>query len=142
MQFTSKTDYALRAMLDLADQSDGRADGKWTFTRDIAARQDIPLKFLAQIVRDLRRAGLVEASRGPQGGVKLGLEAAKISVMEIIEAIEGPMALFPCLAREGACGSQESCPVRETFAEAQDKLSRVLDAANLGDLSRQYKCSN
>lgn len=142
MQFTNKADYALRAMVYLAVQSDGAGNGSWVFTKDIADSEGIPVKFLAQIVRDLRRAGLVEASRGPQGGVKLGYKAGDISVKEIIEAIEGPMSLLPCLTRPKACGVADECPIKNTVAEAQESLCHVLGNTSLQKLSERQEAAH
>ena len=83
--FTSKTDYALRALLDLA----GQAPGRPAQSREIAARQDIPESYLNQLLVIMRRAGLVRSVRGASGGYVLGREPHQLTVAEIVGALHG-----------------------------------------------------
>ncbi len=88
MRLTSRTSYGVAALYDLAFHCDGRA----AQAREIAARQGVPLRYLEQILQDLRRARLVEARRGPRGGYTLARAAADIPLAEAIEALDGPLA--------------------------------------------------
>ena len=105
MQLTSRTEYAVRAMIDLASLEGGQATAK-----EIAKRQEIPPKFLPQIMVDLSRAGLVQGTRGSGGGVRLAADPTKVTLRRIVDAIEGPMALYACLEEGGVC--RRAGPVR------------------------------
>ncbi len=129
MQLTSRTEYAVRAMVDLARLEGGQATAK-----EIAKRQDIPPKFLPQIMVDLSRAGLVQGTRGSGGGVRLAVDPAKVSLRRIVDAIEGPMALFGCLEEGGVCRRQGQCEVQHVWAWAQSRFLKALEDFTLYDL--------
>jgi Rrf2 family protein len=88
MRLSSKTSYAVDALFDLAFHGQGRA----AQARDIAERQELPVRYLEQILQDLRRAGLVEARRGPGGGYVLARPAAAICIADVVTALEGPLS--------------------------------------------------
>lgn len=129
MQLTSRTEYAVRAMLDLARLEGGQATAK-----EIAKRQDIPPKFLPQIMVDLSRAGLVQGTRGSGGGVRLAVDPKRVTVRRIVDAIEGPMALYTCLEEGGVCRRQGNCEVQHVWAWAQSRFLRALEEFSLYDL--------
>jgi Rrf2 family protein len=87
MRITTRTRYAIRALYDLAFHRLGQAAG----AKEIAERQKIPLRFLEQILQDLRKAGIVEARRGPRGGYALARQPAQISLAEVLHAVRGPL---------------------------------------------------
>jgi Rrf2 family protein len=87
MRISAKADYAVRAALELAAATDPPVKGE-----RLAEAQSIPLKFLENILGDLRQAGLVVSQRGPEGGYRLERDAGQISVAEIIRAVDGPLA--------------------------------------------------
>ncbi len=130
MQLTSRTEYAVRAMIDLARLEGGQATAK-----EIAKRQDIPPKFLPQIMVDLSRAGLVQGTRGSGGGVRLAVDPAKVTVRRIVDAIEGPMALYACLEDGGVCRRQGRCEVQHVWAWAQSRFLRALEEFTLYDIA-------
>ena len=129
MQLTSRTEYAVRAMLDLAKLEGGQATAK-----EIARRQDIPPKFLPQIMVDLSRAGLVQGTRGSGGGVRLAADPAKVTIRRIVDAIEGPMALYSCLEDGGECRRAGYCEVQHVWAWAQARFLKALEEFTLYDL--------
>lgn len=129
MQLTSRTEYAVRAMLDLAKLEGGQATAK-----EIARRQEIPPKFLPQIMVDLSRAGLVQGTRGSGGGVRLAVDPAKVTIRRIVDAIEGPMALYGCLEESGVCQREGRCEVQHVWAWAQSRFLRALEDFTLYDL--------
>jgi Rrf2 family protein len=87
MRLTTRTRYAIRALYDLAFHRRGQS----ALAKEIAARQQIPLRFLEQILQDLRRAGLVEARRGPRGGYLLAHPPADVSLADVLRAVRGPL---------------------------------------------------
>src|SRR5512133_2830542 len=105
MQITRQADYAVRAVLHLARNGDQRVA-----TNIIAEEQRIPPSFLAKIVSQLSIAGLLHTSRGARGGVTLAREPKEISLLEVIEAIDGPIQLNECVGNDGVCTFEEDCP--------------------------------
>ncbi len=125
MQITRQADYAVRAVHYLSQlEPDQRAA-----TSHIAQEQHIPPSFLAKIVSQLSVAGLLQTSRGARGGVSLARPAGEISLLEVIEAIDGPILLNECVAdRGGSCQFGEDCPMRPVWCEAQVDLVERLKA--------------
>lgn len=130
MQITRQADYAMRAVVYLAEHgSDHRAA-----TSQIADEQHIPPSFLAKIVSQLSVAGLLQTSRGARGGVSLARSADEISLLEVIEAIDGPILLNECVADSGVCTFGESCVLRPVFCDAQSALVSQLANTSFGDI--------
>ena len=118
MQITRQADYAVRAVLYLTQMGpDHRAA-----TSQIAEEQQIPPSFLAKIVSQLSVAGLLQTSRGARGGVSLARTPEDISLLEVVEAIDGPILLNDCVANHGACVFGDSCPIQPIWCEAQSEL--------------------
>jgi Rrf2 family protein len=118
MQITRQADYALRAMIYLANMEPTRRAA----TSQIAEIQHIPPSFLAKIISQLSIAGLIHTSRGARGGVSLSRSPEEISVLEVVEAIDGPIALNECTVSEGACIFGEDCLIRPIWCDAQSEL--------------------
>lgn len=97
MKLSSKGRYGVRALFDIAFYNDGRA----TQVKEIAQRQQIPVRFLEQIFQDLKRAGLVASKRGPRGGYQLAMPASQISLADVIRALEGAVAVFQPVEEPG-----------------------------------------
>jgi Rrf2 family protein len=131
LELTNRADYAIRAMLALASP-DG--DGPQS-ARAIAARMDIPPRFLPQVLRDLSAAGLVSARTGRRGGYRLALPADSISLLAIVEAVEGETRRQTCVLRGGPCGREGFCAVHPVFADAQAAIVERLQGARLADVA-------
>lgn len=130
MQITRQADYAVRAVLYLAGLGeDGRAP-----TGQIALKQNVPPSFLAKIVSQLSVAGVLHTSRGARGGVSLARPPSEISVLEVIEVIDGPIALNECVLDPNVCIYHDQCPVHEIWCEAQADLLKRLAATDFGSL--------
>jgi Rrf2 family protein len=126
MQITRQADYAVRAILYLARLgSDQRAA-----TSQIAQEQQIPPSFLAKIVSQLSVAGLLQTSRGARGGVSLARSPEEITLLEVVEAIDGPILLNECVAENCACNFGDDCPICSVWCEAQAELVTRLRATN------------
>ena len=125
-------DYSVRAVLHLARHAgDGRQKA-----REIAAEMDIPDRFLTQILANLVREQLLTAVAGPDGGYELARDPEEITLLEVVEAAEGPIRLDTCVLRGGACDWTEACPLHETWSRAQSAMTQELAAASFGDLAR------
>ena len=127
MQITRQADYAVRAVLYLAQIGSERRAA----TSQIAEEQNIPPSFLAKIVSQLSVAGLLQTSRGARGGVSLARNPEHISVLEVVEAIDGPILLNECVAAAGtSCTFGEDCPMRPIWCDAQLELVNRLKKTN------------
>jgi len=133
MQITRQADYAVRAVLYLARV--GNAERSATST--VAKEQNIPPSFLAKIISQLSIAGLLHTSRGARGGVTLAREAKDITLLEVIEAIDGPIYLNECVEGKSVCSFEDNCPIRSVWCDAQEDLVTRLKSTNFGDLMVQ-----
>lgn len=129
MQITRQADYAVRAVLHLARSGEQR-----TATSSIAEEQHIPPSFLAKIISQLSIAGLLHTSRGARGGVTLARTPSEITLLEVIEAIDGPIQLNECVGEAGACTFDDNCPLRPVWCEAQEELVGRLKGTNFADM--------
>jgi Rrf2 family protein len=118
MQITRQADYALRAMLYLAKLEPTQRAA----TSQIAEEQHIPPSFLAKIISQLSIAGLIHTSRGARGGVSMARAPEEISILEVVEAIDGPISLNECTHSAGACTFGETCPLRPLWCDTQSEL--------------------
>ena len=118
MQITRQADYAVRAVLHLAHIKNGER----ATTIAVAKEQRIPSSFLPKIISQLSIAGLLHTSRGARGGVTLARDPRDITLLEVVEAIDGPIQLNECAAEGGVCSFEDNCPIRSVWCEAQDEL--------------------
>ncbi len=119
MQITRQADYAVRAVLYLAQLGPSQRAA----TSQIAQEQKIPPSFLAKIVSQLSVAGILQTSRGARGGVSLARDPDNISILEVVEAIDGPILLNECVSGNGSsCTFGDTCPMRPLWCDAQAEL--------------------
>jgi len=118
LELTKRADYAIRAVLALSRA----ADGERLSVRRIAADERVPERFLPQVMGDLVRAGLVEGTVGRSGGYRLAKPSAEISLLEVVEAVEGDSRRRVCVLRGGPCALAGTCDVHAVFAAAQDDV--------------------
>jgi len=126
------TDYALRAMVHLAVNYGGEKIS----TRVIAEQEDISYKLACKLMQKLHDAGLVESSMGPKGGFSLSREPAKINLLEIIEAIQGPIIVNRCLREDEQCPRQKTCPLSPGLSVLQNKITDYLSGVNLDEITK------
>jgi Rrf2 family protein len=126
-----RADYGVRAMVDIAM----RTPTTRNVVAEIAKRQAIPASFLAKIMPRLARAGLVRTSLGAAGGITLALPAEEISLLQIIEAVDGPLALNLCSLNPANCEYHATCSVCETWRQAQAQLNQTLAQTRLSELA-------
>jgi len=130
VRVSAKVDYALRAVIELAASGDGPVKGE-----RIAQAQEIPLKFLENILGDLRQAGIVRSQRGVEGGYWLGRPAEEITVAEVVRAVEGPIANVRGVGPEQVeyAGSAER--LRDVWIAVRANLRAVLEEVTIADLA-------
>jgi Rrf2 family protein len=126
LQITRQADYAVRAVLYLSELGNGRQ----ATTGQIAGDREIPPSFLAKIVSQLSIAGLVNTSRGARGGVSLSRPPSNITLLDVIEAIDGPICLNECVNDPSVCKFSDTCTVHEFWTGAQADLVDRLAATD------------
>ncbi len=136
MRLSAKSEYGLLAMIDLA----GCVGEGPTSAREISARQSIPVKFLEQLLVALRRGGLVQGVRGAHGGFILTRDPRDITVLDIVEALEGPLTATVCEAeRSAVCGKSGACAASGIWNDATEALRTVFAARTVADLARDQE---
>ena len=133
---TQRAKYALHALLALARAQDSLMVG------EIAASEQIPRKFLEQILLELKRHGIVQSRRGRFGGYGLLMPADRITFGQVLRILDGPIAPLPCLSRIAYrrcadCQSEESCEVRRVFARVAEQARDVVDRTTIADAIRK-----
>jgi len=137
MQITRQADYAVRAVYHLTKLgSESRAA-----TSQIAEEQKIPPSFLAKIISQLSVAGLLHTSRGARGGVSLAREPEEISLLDVVEAIDGPILLNECVSDSAECTFTEDCPMRPIWCEAQEHLVGRLQGTSFAEIAKNGKAA-
>ncbi len=133
MQITRQADYALRAVIYLSRlKPEERAA-----TSQIAQEQKIPPSFLAKIVSQLSVAGLLQTSRGARGGVSLARSPEDITVLDVVEAIDGPISLNECASCGGVCTFGDDCPMKPVWSETQSELVNRLKTITFNSFVRE-----
>lgn len=129
MRLPSRTDYALRAALELASSSDGPLT-----TDELGQRQDIPASYLGSILAELRRAGIVRARRGPEGGWTLALGADEISLAKVIRAVDGVLSDVGGTRPENLHYAGAAENLQSVFVAVRAAEREILDAVTLADV--------
>ncbi|MDR3671065.1 MAG: Rrf2 family transcriptional regulator [Holophaga sp.] len=135
MKFSSRAIYGMRAMLALA-RTHGQGS---TFLKDIVEREGLPGTYLEQLMVPLRKSGLVLAVRGAKGGYTLAHNPAEISVLSILEALEGPMVLAECPSGSACCGRPETCALQDLWAEGSQALNQLYQGISLAALLERQR---
>lgn len=128
------TDYALRLAVKLA----GHAETGALSTRVLAADEDVSYQLACKLMQKLHAAGLVESDMGPRGGFRLSRSPDQITIVEVIEAIQGPLLVNRCVLA-GACPRQENCPVRVKISELQERMDDYLRNVTLAELVQERR---
>ncbi len=131
LHLTRRADYAIRGMVLLAAKS----GQEMASLREIAAQVDVPQTLLAKIFQQFGKFGLVRSCRGTGGGFILGRSPEKITLLEIVEAVEGPIRMNRCLMGKGLCDRQQFCTVHPVWMDVQDRMKDILGSVTLKDLA-------
>jgi Rrf2 family protein len=133
MEITRQADYALRAMLFLSRQGQDQRSA----TSEIAKKQRIPPSFLAKIISQLSIAGLIHTSRGARGGVSIARAPEEITMLQVVEAIDGPVTLNECTTNPSICEFGDDCPLHEVWCETQVELVGKLKKTTFSHIARK-----
>ena len=127
LRLTNAADYAIRSMVYIASLPEGRV----VLRGEVAESQNVPSSFMAKILRGLVRAGLLRSSRGVHGGFALAHAASDISLLDVLEAIEGPVALTQCIPDPDSCEHAGNCAANAVWLKVQEQIAEVLTDATL-----------
>lgn len=140
---SNKAKYATRAILELSihDSSEPLS------ILDISIRQNIPLKFLQQILASLKTGGWVVSRKGPGGGYKLARPASSITLADILRAMDGPLAMISCTSvmlnnADCGCPDAENCMLKVAFGDVRTAMMGVLESTTFADLAKKTKKSS
>ena len=132
MQITRATDYAVRVMIFLATLPPGSRIAAPELARGIQA----PESFVSKILQQLALRGLVTSHRGTGGGFQLAVEPANVSLLDVVEMVEGPLQINLCLPGEASCDRKSWCGAHPIWSDAQMALKKVLASATIAELAR------
>ena len=141
MKLSVRGEYALRALLVLAREF--QADQTVVRIQEVSRRQNIPKRFLEQILNDLKSAGIVESKRGVAGGYRLRRAPERVTLAEIIRHIEGPLAPVSCVSErfyeKCSCPDESRCPIRSVMKETRDAIVQIMDRVTLAELCERAR---
>lgn len=137
MKLSTRGEYASRAMLELSLHHKERL----LHIREISAAQDIPARFLEQILLTLKRAGYLRSRKGPNGGYYLAKAPSEINVAEVIRVMDGPLAPIDCVSvtAHEVCPREDFCGLRWLWKDVRDCVAGILESTTFEDLSEKTK---
>jgi Rrf2 family protein len=134
LRLSKKADYALIAMKHLALRGDRRAAGSAS-AREIAELYDIPIELMAKVLQRLVRGGLLASHQGTRGGYQLARVPSQISVADVIQAIDGPVAVTACSTEEAQCEQYAKCSVRDPLWRVRERILAALGECTIAELA-------
>jgi Rrf2 family transcriptional regulator, cysteine metabolism repressor len=134
MNISARSKYAVRALVELAQRGDGETTVRLT---DVAATREMPLQFLEQVFASLRRAGIVRSRRGACGGFALARPAEEITVLEVVEVLDG--LLSPAVCTQGECEHMDGCGAAAVWLEAKAAVEDVLRRTTVASLAERER---
>ncbi len=129
LRVTKLTDYATVVLTVLAARPDAVLSAA-----ELAERAGLEMPTVAKVLKPLAQAGLVEGFRGAGGGYRLARDAAQVTLVEIVEAMEGPLGMTECALHEGVCGIEQSCGVRANWRRINDVVVDALRGVTLAEM--------
>ena len=135
MKVSTKLRYAIRFLIDLAVHNHQQT----VPLKDIAKRQEISEKYLWQVAVPLKAAGLVEAARGSHGGFRLARPAGRVTILQVAQIVEGPVALVACVNDPRLCARSTQCSARELWTDLSGLLAHALQGITIEDLADKQR---
>jgi Rrf2 family protein len=133
MELTRKGEYAIRGIIYLAQQP----PGKMALISEIAEAAEVPQTFLAKIFQGFAKLGIVNSFRGTGGGFTLGRPASRITLREVVEAVEGPIMPNRCLMDNGSCDRGIECLVHPVWRKVQSQVVQILESVTIDELAKK-----
>jgi len=109
------------------------------YLKEIARRQNIPDKYLGNLILPLKTAGLIRAERGAHGGYYLARKPDEITMKDVVEALEGSLSLVECVETPGACSRSADCPSHDLWSAVSEKMANTLQSITLKQFAEKYK---
>ena len=134
LRLSKKADYALMAMKHLALRED-RGSDRSSSAREIAEQYDIPIELMAKVLQRLVRRGLLASHQGTRGGYELARTPAKISVADVIQAIDGPVTVTACSTEQVSCDQYAKCNVRDPLFKVKERILSALGECTIAELA-------
>ena len=144
MRLSKRGEYGLRAMIILADVQKNSPNGMIQI-KEISAREEIPAKFLEQILLALKNAGLVQSKMGVGGGYYLARPSKEISLGEIVRTLDGPLAPIRCVSQMAyepcGCPDEETCGLRMVMGDVRNAIANILDNTTLAAVMKRVEAA-
>lgn len=128
------TDYAFRALVYLA-----LAPDQVVRAMEIAESQDVPVEFLQKILQRFVKSGIVKSHRGAQGGFSLAKKASEVTVLDVVQVMQGPVVMNRCLLGKDGCPRAPKCPLKKSWINMGEKLAAYMNGITLQDLVRELR---
>jgi len=132
MIYSRSAEYAIRGCIHMA----ALAPGEYAMVKNIAAEGGIPSHFLAKILQDLARDGFLKSSKGPGGGFRLNLPAAEISILRIVEAVDGAGRFDRCIGGSPECNDRSPCGMHDSWKALRSRIIDYLGGTSIADLAK------
>jgi len=137
MRLTRAGEYAVRTILWMSGKDGGQLVGR----REIASEMEIPEPFLAKIAQQLAKAGFIEIVQGPKGGFRLRVSPEALTLLDVVEAVEGEIFLNDCIMNPDSCRRSPHCAVHRVWEQARTQLRQCLRSATFADLLDEGTCA-
>ncbi|MFO7952412.1 MAG: Rrf2 family transcriptional regulator [Bacillota bacterium] len=134
---TKKAEYAIIILTELASHPERSR----ITSKEIACNRAIPVNLVVQLLSLLNEAGWTSGSRGPAGGIKLNIDPAEINLRQVIEKVDGPVAITRCLLYDTPCQNKAFCSLRKVWSKAQVSMLSVLEEVSIKDLANEEPAS-
>ncbi len=134
MIYSRSSEYAIRALVHMADLG----PGEYAMVKNISAEANIPLHFLAKILQDLARDGFLKSSKGPRGGFRLQFPADEISMLRIVEAVDGAGRYDRCIGGNAECSDRVACGMHDSWMQLRTQIMDYLGGTSIADLSEAH----
>jgi Rrf2 family iron-sulfur cluster assembly transcriptional regulator len=132
MIYSRSAEYAIRALVHIA----AVPDEEYALVKNVAAEAGIPSHFLAKILQDLARNGFLKSSKGPRGGFRLALPANEISMMRIVDSVDGPGRYDRCIGWSPECNNRVACGMHDSWMELRSRIIDYLGGTSIADLAK------
>lgn len=132
MIYSRASEYAIRAFIRLAQAQ----PGEFILAREIAAQSGVPAHFLAKILQQLARQGMLRSSKGPAGGFRLRLDPARISLLRIVAALDGLEDFERCIGGRAECNDRADCGMHDSWKALRSRIMEFLEGTSIADLAK------